>query len=302
MKGNDGFGDNEWTDRAGGNRAGERFFQFIIDHLGPWSAYGVLFFASVQYLLFDRKSTDAIRDFRTHCGLPMGPVSLFRHFYSFGVTLIDRYCYLSGKKNRLSYTCQNEELIEREYNRGKGVILLGAHIGNWDYAGNLLSDHIDIPAHVFMYHAGRNSSEKEVKAGRNLTLHYVDENSADTVVAIVNILRRGEIVCMHGDRFTGTQRRVRVNFFNEPASFPAGPMAIAGTTGAPVLPFFSVRTGMGTYSIASTAEPIYVDFSLRSEREERIRGAMKQFVSGLEAVCRRYPEQWYNFYRFWNGE
>jgi len=49
-------------------------------------------------------------------------------------------------------------------------------------------------------------------------------------------------------------------------------------------------------------EPL-ADFSERlsdpAERERRIRAALESYVARLEALCRAYPYNWFNFHDFW---
>ncbi|MBN1577015.1 MAG: lysophospholipid acyltransferase family protein [Chitinispirillaceae bacterium] len=292
---------HEWTTRAGGNRGGTRFFEWIITAFGLNPAYGVLIFVACQYALLDKKVVDAIRDFRAHVGFSTTPADLFHHIYSFGITLIDRYAFISGRGAKFQTVHCNEATIIREVGRGKGVILLGAHVGNWEYAGNLLTKRITAKVHVFMYDAGTGRGAETASQFQRPVVHHVQESASDTAVEIINALRRGEIVCLHGDRFFGDQRTESLDFFGKPAPFPAGPMAIAAITGASVIPCFTVRTALRQYTF-SAAEPVYIQSGNRNERDERIRAAMRQYVDALETMCRQYPRQWYNFYRFWQGE
>ena len=36
-----------------------------------------------------------------------------------------------------------------------------------------------------------------------------------------------------------------------------------------------------------------------AEREQRIRAAVEAYVARLEAMCRAYPYNWFNFHDFW---
>jgi len=300
MSGKSGSGYKEWVARTGGNRLGTRFFESLISVFGLYPAYAMLFFAAAQYLLFDRKGADALRDFRRHLGLATNFADLYGHFYSFGTTLIDRYAFATSRRTGFYNVHINEDLIRRELGRGKGVILLGAHIGNWELAGRLLTKRLNVRAHVFMYDDGTATPVEVADTDQGLSVHHVQESASDTAVEIINALRRSEIVCLHGDRFFGQQRTETIDFFGAPAVFPAGPMAIAAITGASVLPCFTVRTRLLRYEFYA-AQPIYVGPCNREERDVEIRSAIKRYVSALEDVCRKYPGQWYNFYRFWKS-
>ncbi|MBN1760707.1 MAG: lysophospholipid acyltransferase family protein [Chitinispirillaceae bacterium] len=225
---------------------------------------------------------------------------MFRHFRSFGISLIDRYILTRGMRDakRFRFDYINESVIEQEAFRG-GVILLGAHMGNWEIAGALLGKRLRKPVHVFMYddqpEATGNASVRE-KDG--VIIHPVQADGADIAVEVVNALRSGEIVCLHGDRYFEGQRTVEIGFLGKPALFPAGPMAMAMITGATVLPCFTLRTSLFHYEFSS-ATPIRPQVVDRCRRDAAIREATEQYVRILEATCRRYPDQWYNFYRYW---
>lgn len=285
-----------WIERAGGNRCGTLFFQAIISLLGLRPAYITLFFAGWHYALFDKKGASALRDYRKHIGLATTRLDLFRHFHSFGTTLIDRFAVSCGLGKKFHTMHVNEETIADEVARGSGVILLGGHVGNWEFAGNLLAKRIAADVHVFMYGAG--GGREHAAATPGIIVHHIRGGAADTAVEIVNALRGGAIVCMHGDRFFGAQRTVTLDFFGKPARFPVGAMAIAAVTGAAVIPCFTVRTSLYHYTFTAS-EPIHVS-SGRERRDERIKSAVGRYVAVLESVCRDYPLQWYNFFRFWD--
>jgi predicted LPLAT superfamily acyltransferase len=286
--------DRTWVDRAGGNRGGTLFFERLITLSGLRPAYAMLFFAAWQYALLDRKGAAAIRDFRSHLGLRTTHVDLYRHFHSFGMTLIDRFAFSCGLGGRFRTEHVNEAAIAAEVARKKGVILLGGHVGNWEFAGNLLTKRLGADVHVFMYGAGEGSA----RIAPGVVVHHVQGGASDTAVGIVNALRDGAIVCMLGDRFFGEQRTVVHDFLGEPARFPAGAMAIAAATGAAVIPCFTVRTSRYNYSF-SAAEPIHVPAG-RDQREEGIYSGVGRYVAVLERTCRTHPLQWYNFFRFWD--
>ena len=47
----------------------------------------------------------------------------------------------------------------------------------------------------------------------------------------------------------------------------------------------------GRFQRARRADP--------AERERRIRAALEAYVARLEALCRAYPYNWFNFHDFW---
>ena len=290
-----------WISRSQGNKLGTRIFMWVISRTGLFPAYLVLVFASLQYTILDRKSKDAICKMRTRLGLTSPFLHYFGHFYNFGMALIDRYTFLLQEKSPFKFTSHNEELIVEQAKKGQGVILLGAHMGNWELAGNLLKKRIDVPVHILMFDAESEEVKRAVRQAtekRNVNVIYVVPDAPDAMVEVVNALRRGEIVCMHGDRITGNQRSEKIQFLGKSARFPCGPFAIAALTGAPVIPFFAIKTGMQHYSFTAF-DPIRIDNRDRKERENQIRDGVKQYASVLEKMTRTHPYQWYNFFDFW---
>ena len=292
-----------WIKRAGGVSPGNRFFIWIITHLGLRAAYLVLVFAAIQYVLLDKKSNKAIRNFRASMGLHCSPKDLFRHYYAFGMSLIDRYFFLLSNKKVFAFKPIHEDFIENEAAKGHGVILLGAHVGNWELAGNLLSDRIKTPINFIMLDAERESVKKALQKAtenRRASIIFVSPNAPDTMVEVVNALRKGEIVCFHGDRSLEKQRAETAMFLGRPAMFPTGPYSIAALTGAPVIPIFGIKSGWFEYTFIAY-EPILFENVQRDKRASLISQSVRDYVRTLEAVARKHPLQWFNFYDFWAG-
>ena len=291
----------DWVQRAKGNSIGTRLFIWIISTVGVLPAYVVLFFASMQYTIIDRKTKKILREFRAIAGIKCTWIDLFSHFYSFGMSLVDRYAFLITQKSFFTFSTNNEDLIENEVKKGKGVILLGAHFGNWELAGNLLQGRLNVKVNFLMFDAESKEMKDALRRAvenRPVNIIFVGNESANTSVALVNALNRGEIVCLHGDRVLGEQRFEEVDFLGKRARFPTGPFALSAATGAPVIPIFSVKTGLFKYTFTAH-EPIRFDSISRNERQIKIHSAVAVYVSALESLVRKYPLQWFNYYNFW---
>jgi predicted LPLAT superfamily acyltransferase len=294
--------DAQWTTRAKGTTAGNRLTVWVITRFGLWPAYILLIFASIQYVLLDKNAKTSIKILRKNLGIKSGISDYFKHFYSFGMALIDRFYFLFSKRDYFKYTSINEELIFSEVQKGRGVILLGAHVGNWEIAGNLLQDRIHAKVNFLMYDAESEKVKRavaQITKNRNVGIIYINRDAPDTMVEVVNALRRGEIVCMHGDRMLGAMRSERVSFLGKDASFPVGAFAIASISGASVIPFFAIKNGFDHYTFSASG-PICIGEGDRASRMQRIRHALEMYVKTLEEIVIKYPYQWYNFYDFWH--
>ncbi|MEP7131727.1 MAG: lysophospholipid acyltransferase family protein [Acidobacteriota bacterium] len=180
---------------------------------------------------------------------------------------------------------------------GKGVLLLTAHVGNWEVGGLMLAE-VKQPIHVVLVPDIFPGVEKERRRLHNragVTEIPIDRSFGPTL-AVLRALEQNAIVAMQGDRdFNNTG--ISVPFFGRDAFFPRGPFRVAMATGATVLPAFILRTDDGRYR-AIIEEPLPI---VRGpDRDASLRENLARYVAILERYIRAHPEQWYCFYPFWD--
>lgn len=289
-----------WDGKGKGSAAGNRFFIWLIRHAGILPAYLLLVPVCLKYALTDDKTRASLADFRNRIGLKTGFSSLYRHIFCFGMSLVDRMAFLLRRKSPFFFQCIHEDYITGAIAHGSGVILLGAHTGNWEVAGNLLVDRIQTPVNVVMLDAEREELQSVYQPATNhrrIRVIPMSANGLDTVVQAMACLRRNEILAVLGDRILDQQNE-KVPFFGFTASFPKGPFVLAALTGAPIVPVFALKTGLLSYTFTAF-EPIIIKCDSQSDRDSAIIQAMKSYVSILEKVAREHPYQWFNFFKFW---
>jgi len=180
---------------------------------------------------------------------------------------------------------------------GRGVLLLTAHLGNWEVGGLMLA-RVKQPIHVVLVpdiFPGVERERRRLHERFGVAEIRVDRSFVPTL-AILRALGQNGIVAMQGDRdFDNTG--VAVPFFGREAFFPRGPLRVAMASGAAVLPAFIVRLADGRYR-AIVEEPLRVD--VEGDRDETLRANLLRYVALLERYVRAYPEQWYCFYPFWD--
>ncbi len=181
--------------------------------------------------------------------------------------------------------------------KGKGVVLLTAHLGNWEVGGLMLAE-VKQPIHVVLVpdlFAGVERVRRRMHARAGVTEIPVDRTFLPTL-AVLRALDRNGIVAMQGDRdFDNTG--IPAPFFGREAYFPRGPFRVAMTTGAVVLPAFIVSVPGGRYR-AIIEEPILIEDA--GDRDAALRRNIARYVAVLERYVGKYPEQWYCFYPFWD--
>ena len=181
--------------------------------------------------------------------------------------------------------------------RGKGVLLLTAHLGNWEVGGLMLAA-VRQPIHVVLVpdiFPAVERARRRLHEASGVTEIPIDRSFAPTL-AVLRALGRNEIVAMQGDRdFNNTG--VAVSFFGRDAYFPRGPLRVAMATDATVLPAFIVRVPDGRYR-AIIEEPLSIERD--GDREAALRRNLERYVAILERYVREYPDQWYCFFPFWD--
>jgi predicted LPLAT superfamily acyltransferase len=180
---------------------------------------------------------------------------------------------------------------------GHGVLLLTAHFGNWEAAGQLLS-RVNVPINV----TGFDKEPPEIRAlltsASQTKFRLLPLTGSPTdIIPLVAALRRGEIVAMLGDRAYGSPS-ARIPFLGGTASFPIGGYVMAAIAGAPLMHAFSLREAGGHYRFFGFA-PEHLELPARHERDAYLKNCAARFATNLESMVKRDPLQWYNFFPFW---
>ena len=129
---------SSWDGKTRGGLTGYRIFVFILKTFGLKPAYFLLKFVSFHYFLFSHKTNRHIRYYFRQIlsyGKLKANISIYRNYYKLGQVLIDKVAVMAGLGKRYSYHMDGEEhLIDMQ----DGGLLISAHIGSWEIAGNFL--------------------------------------------------------------------------------------------------------------------------------------------------------------------
>jgi predicted LPLAT superfamily acyltransferase len=288
-----------------GNRAGYEFFKVLYLAGGKRAAYGWLKVITAYYHLFapgpaKKASLAYLR--KKFPGEPERRLMKYRRelFWEFGQTILDRLIVGVRGYGDFRMLSDGLENIRETKERGKGVLLLGAHVGNFE-AGALALAGTGIPIKIVGVRKETERVEKFLHAhyrDRRLpveTLTIQDEGFS--FLEIPRALERGEVLAMLADRMWG-DRVVSCPLLGKEARFPSGPFQLAAITGAPIVSWFVMKDDPDTYHFYATA-PIEVPKAGRKDRERNIREAVEKYVANIEWILGKYPLQWYNFYDFW---
>ena len=290
-----------WTGRTRGGVLGNWIFLVLLKTCGLRAAYALLVPVTFYYLFTAAKALRASREYLARRLSPANPATTFirvwKHFFRFGQILIDRAAIIAGLA-RFEFEFDGEEHLEAALAKGRGLLLVTAHVGNWEAAGHMLS-RLGVPVNVVAYE-GELARVKRLfdraMSGRKLRVIEAGD-SLETGLKIISALGRGEIVAMHADRALDA-KLVAIDFLGAEAGFPSGPYLVAATTGVPLITAFVARKATGKYLFkAWPAENLKSDS--RDERDHLVRETMARFAGRLEDFLKENPYQWLNFYDFW---
>ncbi len=237
-------------------------------------------------------------------GLPEGSRRVRRAtrqmLFNFAYYWVDlfRFAQLPAERaQELLDGCVGAEHLESERAAGRGVILLTAHLGNWELGGLFLA-RLDLPLTVVYVRDEFEVAERFRSLLRQrVQVQEIAINPAGGLASlpVLRSLAEGRVVAMQGDR-DFNDRGVVVDFCGAPACFPDGPFHLARMTGASLVPAFVVY-GSGHRFEIEIGAPIRVPKS--QDREAEVRKALNRWVSVLEDAVHRWPTQWYTFFDPW---
>jgi predicted LPLAT superfamily acyltransferase len=290
-----------WTGRTRGGYFGNWWFVQLIRFLGLRWAYAWLVPVAAYFTVFSPRSYRSSVDYFRRVLEPQPfwkwPLLVCRHNFSFGVTLLDRVAVIM-KQTKIECRFEGEHLFREQLDQGRGIILLGAHLGSWETGGHLLGrlgKTVNIVVLEREEARVRNLLDRALEA-KNFRLLTTDEHPLRSI-PIAAALRRGEIVALLGDRSFGGAD-LAVPFLGGMARFPTGPYLLAAVSGAPLFQVFVVRERLGHYRFVSFPAR-FIGRELLRAGPDALRPHVAEYAERLAAVARQYPFQWYNFYPFW---
>lgn len=190
-------------------------------------------------------------------------------------------------------TMEGKEIVDREKKKGKGIILLTGHLGNWEF----------IPAYFVsvgldggvvarrLYYEKYERLLSRLRLSKGFRVFYRD----DSARGILKTLKNNEIVGILADQDVRKLDGVFVEFFGRPAYTPTGPVLIAMKTGAPLVPARIVREGRRHRIIVEEPIPMRVT----DDRAADIVYNTQAWSRHIERYIREHPDQWVWMHRRW---
>jgi len=183
---------------------------------------------------------------------------------------------------------EGRENLEAGLAKGKGVIALGAHIGNFVLVGTRLGIE-GYPFHI-LFRLPKDQRLKTIIDRYLPCFHLKIIPSFPRRVAVTKVLetlKRNEIVFILADNLK--KGRVQTYLFGQPVRSPRGPVSLALRSGAAVLPIYLIRGYGGDLHVVIEPEiPMMRNGNLSADIAQNTH----RIAHYLEGLIRRYPDQW----------
>jgi len=185
---------------------------------------------------------------------------------------------------------QGLENLEAAEALGKGVLAITGHLGNWERLAHWMSG-MGRSVSVVARDAddtGLNERMLRIREGTGVEVL----SRGNSARLILSRLKKGNVIGILPDQ---NSAETFVPFFGMPCGTVKGPAIIHRRTGAPLLPCFCLRTGVGQYRLEILP---MIDTSGMADDADAITAAVNM---SLETVIRRHPDQWLWMHDRWKS-
>lgn len=190
-------------------------------------------------------------------------------------------------------TYENFHRLENALAKGKGVIILTGHFGNWEICGAWLAQK-GVPFKVVSTPLYDPRLDKILVNGRNQA-GYINIPRKTGTREIIRSLENNSALGILIDLDTKVEG-VFVNFFNHPAHTATGPVILSQRYGSPILPVFNHMREDYTYCVSFGEELNLVN---TGNAEEDLIANVQKCSDEYEKIIRKYPEQWIWMHKRW---
>ena len=288
----------KWSGKSRGTLLGYKIFVFCIKNFGVKSAYFVLYFVASYYFLFLPQSNKNIfYYFNKRLGWCYwkSKIAVFKNYFVFGQTIIDKTAISAGLRNRFTYEFDGIENLKKMMTDKKGGVLLSAHLGNFEIAERFFAE-IDFDYQINLVTTDQEHNvikeylESVSEQKSSIKFIFIKEDMSH-IFEINRALSNNELICFTGDRYFEGSKFLEEEILGKSAKFPAGPFMIASRLQVPVAYVYVMKEKNLHYHLyARIADVKYRD----------AKGLLKSYTQNVEKMLEKYPLQWFNYFDFWD--
>lgn len=219
-------------------------------------------------------------------------LEMFRNFAKYIVDFL-RFPKLDSNYIKKNIRTENIHYVEEALAKGKGVIALSAHIGNWELGGAVMGI-LGYPIWaVVLPHKDKRVNNFFDSQRESKNFHAIPLGRAAR--QCLKALAENKIVALIGDR-DFTKKGLVMEFFGRPTFLPEGPALFSLKTGSPIVPTFMIKNKDDSFTFIFE-KPI--EFKPTGDRKNDIKELTLKDKHIIEIYIKKYPQQWFMFRKFW---
>ena len=291
----------EWVNRPERSTVGIiRFIVWFALTFGRRASRLLLYPICLYFVAFSSKARKASRLYLSRVlGHPAGWGDIFRHYFHFASTILDRVFLLSGRNELFDIRMHGVEVFRRVTEAQQGFFLISAHMGSFEVMHVVGRDLGKIKATMVMYEENAqklSSVLKSINPESNPAV--IPLGRIDSMLKIQEVLDHGGCIGMLADRAISGEKMITCDFLGGKMAFPLGPFRLAATLRRPIILMLGLYQGGNRYDVYAE----YLgDLSQveRAGRDAAIAELVQRYATQLEHYCRSHPYNWFNFYDVW---
>ena len=221
----------------------------------------------------------------------------YKNYLSVGITFMEIMAFQKMSKSEIMdlVDVENSEIIKPHIVNNKGVILLTAHIANWELGALAMGILLEQPINVLVKKQ-RNKLVADWMSSVREKFNNKEVPIGVSVRELYKTLISGGIVGIVGDQRGRKEDGIVVNFFNNPTVTFQGFASLGIKNKVPIIVVMGERLLNGKYKIH--IEEINYE-NLPNELPEKIKELNQRYMTILENRIRLNPEQWLWMHKIW---
>ncbi len=292
--------EKKWDGTTGGGYYGQSFLYWILSIVKVSFLYPILFIVIPFYLILGRKGYKAIFSYfksQHHFSKWKAFWSTYRNHLIFGKIVLDKFALLAGRHEQFTINVENIDYFNNLLTNNKGFFIVSAHVGNFELIAHCFNQNKKKINVLIFGGESKNVQKHRIKTLSRFNINLIAVNSdMSHFFAIKEAIERGEIVSVFCDRLLGNTKKYTTNFLGTKANFPIGTFRLAAQLEVPILTMFVMKEKNLHYKTYITNLELLQNEKSSQKKADHL---AKQYVAALENILQKYPEQWFNYYNFW---
>ncbi len=266
---------------------------FLYNLLGYKFIYYLMYPVSFFYFIFASNVKESLKVYYEKQNKKMTPSMYFTHLRVFAICMVDRFI---SKFDPDSYTFEYTDVQKQKEILSKGTIIVYSHFGGWAASANspLVNSKINIVMQESLLDEIK-EIEKNIEQKSNTKIIDINSGALSVAIEVANALIDKEIVVMMADRSANKKAEISSLFFNDYAKFNKNPFQIAYKMDKPMMAYFIIFKDIKKYEV----KHIFINLDKSLTEKDAIMKALNEYILEYEKIITKYPNQWFNFYNFW---